>query len=183
MTDTARTIAAAGRLYSEARRAAAVRARPRLRLPNAYALATAIHAEKRGHGDVRLESFDEQVVKAYATLHPLPPELRRRALPRSPPRRIPIGGAARARGLRTSGPARDGNGLHRVGRSALDREEDLGHDSRSLRYLERSGCDRRAGYPLEPTVRSREAGRSSSSRSSGSRSTSASPTRPRPAWA
>jgi predicted nucleic acid-binding protein len=58
-----------------ARRAAAVRARTRLKLPDAYALATAIHAEKRGHGDVRLESFDEKVVKAYAALHPLPPEL------------------------------------------------------------------------------------------------------------
>jgi predicted nucleic acid-binding protein len=58
-----------------ARRAAAVRARTRLKLPDAYALATAIHAEKRGHGDVRLESFDEKVVSAYAALHPLPPEL------------------------------------------------------------------------------------------------------------
>lgn len=58
-----------------ARRAAAVRARTRLRLPDAYALATAIHAEQRGQGDVRLESFDEQVVKAYAALHPVPPEL------------------------------------------------------------------------------------------------------------
>src|SRR5213079_414116 len=43
-----------------ARRAAAVRVRTRLRFPDAYALATAIHAEKRGHGDVRLESFDEK---------------------------------------------------------------------------------------------------------------------------
>jgi predicted nucleic acid-binding protein len=58
-----------------ARRAAAVRARTRLKLPDAYALATAIHAEKRGHADVRLETFDEKVVKAYAALHPLPPEL------------------------------------------------------------------------------------------------------------
>jgi len=58
-----------------ARRAAAVRARTRLKLPDAYALATAIHLEKRGHEDVRLESFDDKVVKAYATLHPLSPEL------------------------------------------------------------------------------------------------------------
>jgi predicted nucleic acid-binding protein len=58
-----------------ARRAAAVRVRTRLKLPDAYALATAIHAEKRGHGDVVLESFDTKVVTAYASLHPLPPEL------------------------------------------------------------------------------------------------------------
>lgn len=54
-----------------AQRAAAVRVRTGLKLPDAYALATAIHAEKRGHGDVRLESFDERVVKAYEKLHPL----------------------------------------------------------------------------------------------------------------
>jgi predicted nucleic acid-binding protein len=58
-----------------ARRAAAVRARTRLKLPDAYALATAIHAEKRGHADVRLETFDEKVIKAYKALHPLSPEL------------------------------------------------------------------------------------------------------------
>jgi predicted nucleic acid-binding protein len=58
-----------------ARRAAAVRARTRLKLPDAYALATAIHAEKRGHADVRLETFDEKVIKAYAAFHPLSPEL------------------------------------------------------------------------------------------------------------
>lgn len=58
-----------------ARRAAAVRARTRLKLPDAYALATAIHAERRGHVDVRLETFDEKVIKAYAALHPLSPEL------------------------------------------------------------------------------------------------------------
>jgi len=58
-----------------ARRAAAVRARTRLKLPDAYALATAIHAEKRGHSDVRLETFDERVVKAYKALHPLSPDL------------------------------------------------------------------------------------------------------------
>jgi predicted nucleic acid-binding protein len=55
-----------------AQRAAAVRARTRLKLPDAFALATAIHAEKRGHTDVRLESFDEKVLKAYASLHPFP---------------------------------------------------------------------------------------------------------------
>ena len=54
-----------------ARRAAAVRARTRLKLPDAYALATAIHAERRGHADVRLESFDEKVINAYRALHPL----------------------------------------------------------------------------------------------------------------
>ena len=58
-----------------ARRAAAVRARTRLKLPDAYALATAIHTERRGHADVRLESFDEKVVQAYEVLHPLPPDL------------------------------------------------------------------------------------------------------------
>jgi predicted nucleic acid-binding protein len=52
-----------------ARRAAEVRVRTRLKLPDAYALATAMHAEERGHADVRLESFDESVVKAYEALH------------------------------------------------------------------------------------------------------------------
>ncbi len=52
-----------------ARRAAAVRARTKLKLPDAYALATAIHAEKRGHDDVRLESFDKRVLKAYREVH------------------------------------------------------------------------------------------------------------------
>lgn len=51
-----------------ARRAAAVRARTSLKLPDAYAVATAIQAQKRGDDDVRLESFDEQVVRAYANL-------------------------------------------------------------------------------------------------------------------
>ncbi len=54
-----------------ARRAAAVRARTKLKLPDAYALATAIHAEKRGHDNVRIESFDKKVNKAFADLHPL----------------------------------------------------------------------------------------------------------------
>lgn len=58
-----------------ARRAAAVRARTSLKLPDAYALATAIHAEKRGHQDVRVETFDAKVVKAYKTLHPLSREI------------------------------------------------------------------------------------------------------------
>ena len=52
-----------------ARLAASVRTRTGLRLPDAYAVATAIHAEKGGREDVRLESFDEKVVKAYAGLH------------------------------------------------------------------------------------------------------------------
>jgi predicted nucleic acid-binding protein len=60
---------------SLARRAAAVRVRTRLKLPDTYALATAIHAEKRGHGEVRLESFDEKVVKAFAALHSVPNDL------------------------------------------------------------------------------------------------------------
>jgi uncharacterized protein len=54
-----------------AQRAAAIRARTNLKLPDAYAVATAIHAKHRGWEDVRLESFDEDVVKAYADLHPL----------------------------------------------------------------------------------------------------------------
>jgi predicted nucleic acid-binding protein len=53
-----------------ARRAAAVRARTDLKVPDAYVLATAIHAEKRGWEDVRLETFDERVLKAHASLHP-----------------------------------------------------------------------------------------------------------------
>ena len=53
-----------------AQRAAGVRARTNLKLPDAYAVATAIDAEHRGWEDVRLESFDEAVVKAYSDLHP-----------------------------------------------------------------------------------------------------------------
>lgn len=52
-----------------AQRAAAVRARTGLKFPDAYALATAVHAEKRGWEDVRLETFDERVLRAYAELH------------------------------------------------------------------------------------------------------------------
>lgn len=53
-----------------AERAAAVRARTNLELPDAFALATAVHAEHRGHQDVRLATFDEKVLKAHAALHP-----------------------------------------------------------------------------------------------------------------
>jgi predicted nucleic acid-binding protein len=53
-----------------AKRAAAVRARTGLKLPDAYALATAIHAEHNGHADVRLASFDQAVLSAHAELHP-----------------------------------------------------------------------------------------------------------------
>jgi len=52
-----------------ARRAAAVRAHTRLKLPDAFALATAVHAEKRGHADVRVETFDERVIRARKSLH------------------------------------------------------------------------------------------------------------------
>ena len=51
-----------------AHRAASVRARTKLKLPDAFALATAIDAEERWRDDVRLESFDEDVVKAHAAL-------------------------------------------------------------------------------------------------------------------
>lgn len=51
-----------------AQRAAAVRAGSGLKLPDAFALATAIHAERRGHDDVTLATFDERVVKARAKL-------------------------------------------------------------------------------------------------------------------
>lgn len=52
-----------------ARRAAAVRARTGLKLPDAYALATAIHAEHSGLADVRLASFDNAVLRAQSQLH------------------------------------------------------------------------------------------------------------------
>lgn len=51
-----------------ARRAAAVRTRTKLKLPDAYAVATAIDAGERGLDGVRLESFDGKVVKAYSSL-------------------------------------------------------------------------------------------------------------------
>lgn len=53
-----------------AQRAAAVRARTNLRLPDAYALATAILAEKRGWEGVRLETFDAALAAADAQLRP-----------------------------------------------------------------------------------------------------------------
>ena len=53
-----------------AQRAAAVRVRTKLKLPDAYAVATAVRAENRGPGDVRLETFNKNVVKAYEELHP-----------------------------------------------------------------------------------------------------------------
>jgi len=51
-----------------AHRAASVRARTKLKLPDAFALATAIDAEVRWRDEVRLESFDEDVVEAHAAL-------------------------------------------------------------------------------------------------------------------
>jgi len=48
-----------------ARSAASVRARSRLSLPDAYAVATALAARP---GEVRLESFDRDVVAAHAML-------------------------------------------------------------------------------------------------------------------
>ena len=53
-----------------AQRAAAVRARTNIKLPDAFALATAVHAEHRGWKDVTIASFDSTVVKAYTDLHP-----------------------------------------------------------------------------------------------------------------
>jgi predicted nucleic acid-binding protein len=53
-----------------ASRAAAVRARTGLKLPDAFALATVIHAEHRGYEDVELASFDQAVLRAHAELHP-----------------------------------------------------------------------------------------------------------------
>jgi predicted nucleic acid-binding protein len=49
-------------------RAAAVRAGTGLKLPDAFALATAVHAEHRGSSDVSLASFDDAVLKAHAAL-------------------------------------------------------------------------------------------------------------------
>jgi predicted nucleic acid-binding protein len=50
-----------------ARQAADVRVRTRLKLPDAYAVATAADAN-RGGDEVRLESFDERVINGYAAL-------------------------------------------------------------------------------------------------------------------
>jgi predicted nucleic acid-binding protein len=55
-----------------ARRAAAVRERTNLKLPDAYALATCMHAERSGHDDVRLATFDQSVLNAHTALHPSP---------------------------------------------------------------------------------------------------------------
>lgn len=49
--------------------AAAVRAQTKLKLPDSYALATALQAKRGGQTSVRLETFDKKVVKAYETLH------------------------------------------------------------------------------------------------------------------
>ena len=51
-----------------AERAAAVRAKANLALPDAYALATVMHAEKRGWEDVEIASFDRKVLAARAKL-------------------------------------------------------------------------------------------------------------------
>jgi predicted nucleic acid-binding protein len=48
-----------------ARRAASVRAQTNLKLPDAFAVATAVDAGGRGHVDVRIESFDADVLRAY----------------------------------------------------------------------------------------------------------------------
>jgi len=56
-----------------AREAAAVRARTKLRLPDSYALATALQASRGGQAEVRVETFDKHVIKAYKTLGPRSP--------------------------------------------------------------------------------------------------------------
>ncbi len=50
--------------------AAAVRARTNLKLPDAFALATVIHAEHRGWENVEIASFDSAVLKAHSEMHP-----------------------------------------------------------------------------------------------------------------
>jgi predicted nucleic acid-binding protein len=62
-----------------ARRASAVRVRTGLKLPDACAIATAIAAQEQRGRDVRLESFDLKVARAYAALDPLPPRDEREA--------------------------------------------------------------------------------------------------------
>lgn len=47
-----------------AERAATIRVRTTLKLPDAFALATVVQAERRGHVDVELASFDERLLKA-----------------------------------------------------------------------------------------------------------------------
>lgn len=49
-------------------RAAAVRADKNLKLPDAFAVATALAAQRGGSDDVRLETFDQDVRNAYPTL-------------------------------------------------------------------------------------------------------------------
>lgn len=49
-------------------RAAAVRAEKNLKLPDAFAVATALAAQRGGSDDVRLETFDQDVRKAYPDL-------------------------------------------------------------------------------------------------------------------
>lgn len=56
-----------------AQRAAAIRARTGLRVPDAYALATVVHAEHRGWPEVTLETFDRRLLRAHADLHPASP--------------------------------------------------------------------------------------------------------------
>lgn len=51
-----------------AERAAAVRARTNLKLPDAYAVATAIQGEKRGLECVEIASFDRRVLSARSDL-------------------------------------------------------------------------------------------------------------------
>ena len=50
------------------KQAAEVRAQTGLKLPDAFALATALAARQQRAADVRLESFDVKVLKAYAAL-------------------------------------------------------------------------------------------------------------------
>jgi predicted nucleic acid-binding protein len=52
-----------------AERAAAVRARTGLKLPDAFALATAIDAERDGSSEVTIATFDQSVLSAHAALH------------------------------------------------------------------------------------------------------------------
>jgi len=51
-----------------ARRAAIVRVETKLKLPDAYALATALDAEARSHVPVAVESFDKKVIAALESL-------------------------------------------------------------------------------------------------------------------
>ncbi len=61
------TIPVDGRLAFQA---AQVRARTKLALPDAFAIATALNAARRGHASVGLESFDRRVLKAFGALQP-----------------------------------------------------------------------------------------------------------------